>query len=152
MDNQTAFIEIRGATGGDEAKLWGDDLLRMYSRYATKKNWKLTQIDEKTVRIGGLGVFDALKNELENDKTYLGDDDAVRGYFFISFLSLYLYYKILNIIKEKKLTHKISVNEVLLELSRIYEISFDNKKKLGPIPERVSRLMENLGINIKHIP
>lgn len=61
--NQTAYIEIRGATGGDEAKLWGDDLLRMYSRYAAKKNWKLIQIDEKTVRISGYGVFDALKNE-----------------------------------------------------------------------------------------
>lgn len=97
-------------------------------------------------------AFDALKNELENDKTYLSDDDAVRGYFFVSFISLYLYYKILNIIKEKKLTHKISVNEVLLELSRIYEVSFDNKKKLGPIPERVRKLTENLGINIKHIP
>lgn len=97
-------------------------------------------------------AFDALKNELENDKTYLSDDDAVRGYFFISFISLYLYYKILNIIKEKKLTHKISVNEVLLELSRIYEVSFDNKKKLGPIPERVNKLMENLGIKIKPIP
>jgi len=97
-------------------------------------------------------AFDALKNELENDKTYLSDDDAVRGYFFISFISLYFYYKILNIIKEKKLTHKISVNEVLLELSRIYEVSYDNKKKLGPIPERVSKLMKNLGINLKHIP
>jgi len=30
-------------------------------------------------------AFDALKNELENDKTYLGDGDAVRGYFFVSF-------------------------------------------------------------------
>ncbi len=32
-------------------------------------------------------AFDALKNELENYKTYLDDDDAVWGYFFISFLS-----------------------------------------------------------------
>lgn len=97
-------------------------------------------------------AFDALKNELENDKTYLGDEDAVRGYFFISFVSLYLYYKILNLIKEKELTNKISVNEVLLELSKVYEICYDNKRKLGPIPERVNRLTENLGINIKHIP
>lgn len=97
-------------------------------------------------------AFDALKNELENDKTYLGDEDAVRGYFFISFVSLYLYYKILNLIKEKELTNKISVNEVLLELSKVYEICYDNKRKLGPIPERVNRLTENLGITIKHIP
>lgn len=97
-------------------------------------------------------AFDALKNELENDKCYLSDEDAVRGYFFISFVSLYLYYKILNLIKEKELTNKISVNEVLLELSKVYEICYDTKKKLGPIPERVNRLTESLGINIKHIP
>jgi len=97
-------------------------------------------------------AFDALKNELENDKTYLGDEDAVRGYFFISFISLYLYYKILNLIKERELTNKISVNEVLLELSKVYEICYDNKMKLGPIPERVNRLTKNLGITLKHIP
>lgn len=61
--NQTAYIEIRGATGGDEAKLWGQDLLRMYSRFATKKNWKQTQIDDLTLKIVGADVFDLLKNE-----------------------------------------------------------------------------------------
>lgn len=63
MENQTAYIEIRGATGGDEAKLWGQDLLRMYSRFATKKNWKQVQIDELTLKIVGPDVFDLLKNE-----------------------------------------------------------------------------------------
>lgn len=61
--NQTAYIEIRGATGGDEAKLWGKDLLRMYSRFATKKNWKQTQIDELTLKVVGSTVFDDFKNE-----------------------------------------------------------------------------------------
>jgi peptide chain release factor 1 len=63
MLNQTAYIEIRGATGGDEAKLWGQDLLRMYSRFATKKNWKQSQIDDLTLKITGQDVFDELKNE-----------------------------------------------------------------------------------------
>lgn len=61
--NQTAYVEIRGATGGDEAKLWGQDLLRMYSRFATKRNWKQAQIDELTLKIVGPEVFDLLKNE-----------------------------------------------------------------------------------------
>src|SRR5258706_11610521 len=60
---QNAYLEIRGATGGDEAKLWGADLLRMYMRYAVKKGWKMIQMDEKTVRISGPSVFDILKNE-----------------------------------------------------------------------------------------
>jgi len=63
MENQICYIEVRGATGGDEAKIWGQDLLRMYSRYAIKKNWKLIQMDEKTIRISGPDVFDLLKNE-----------------------------------------------------------------------------------------
>ncbi|MEK6816499.1 MAG: transposase, partial [Nanoarchaeota archaeon] len=71
--------------------------------------------------------FDALKNELENDKTYLRDDDAVRGYFFVSFLSLYLHYKVLNLLRKNKINDKVSVNETLMELSKIYMIN-DGKK------------------------
>jgi len=93
-------------------------------------------------------AFDALKNELENDKTYLDDDDAVRGYFFISFLSLYLYYKILNLLRKAKLVEKVSVNEVLLELSKVYEIHLGDKRKLSEIPNKVMKLAESLDMDI----
>ncbi|MEK7497438.1 MAG: PCRF domain-containing protein, partial [Patescibacteria group bacterium] len=61
--NQTCYIEIRGATGGDEAKLWGADLLRMYSRFSLKKGWKTFSVDENVLKITGAQVFDLLKNE-----------------------------------------------------------------------------------------
>jgi peptide chain release factor 1 len=61
--NQKAYIEIRGATGGDEAKLWGADLLRMYIRFCQKKNWKVTQIDDLTIMVSAPGAFDTFKNE-----------------------------------------------------------------------------------------
>lgn len=79
MENQTAYLEIRGATGGDEAKLWGSDLLRMYMRYSVKKNWKLIQLDEKTVRISGMGVFDILKNESGVHRVQRVPDTEKRG-------------------------------------------------------------------------
>jgi peptide chain release factor 1 len=63
MEPQKVYIEIRGATGGDEAKIWGSDLLRMYYRYAIKKNWKASQVSDNTLLIVGAGAFDALKNE-----------------------------------------------------------------------------------------
>lgn len=93
-------------------------------------------------------TFDALKNELENDKTYLGDDDAVRGYFFISFLSLYLHYKILNMLKEKNISNKISVNELLLELSKVYQVTLGQKKSLNSIPAKVEKLISILELDI----
>lgn len=60
---QKIFVEIRGATGGDEAKNWAQDLLRMYFRFAIKKGWKINQISEDTLQITGLDAFDNLKNE-----------------------------------------------------------------------------------------
>ena len=63
MDNQIAYLEVRGAAGGDEAKIWASDLLRMYLRYGQKAGWSVNQIDESTLRIKGPGVFDLLKHE-----------------------------------------------------------------------------------------
>jgi len=63
MDTQTAYIEIRGAAGGDEAKIWASDLLRMYYRYADKAGLKVSQIDDLTLQIKGPQVFDLLKFE-----------------------------------------------------------------------------------------
>lgn len=63
METQTVYLETRGATGGDEAKIWASDLYRMYFRHATKKAWKIIPIDDNTLKITGPGTFDVLKNE-----------------------------------------------------------------------------------------
>ena len=54
-------------------------------------------------------VFDTMKNDLENDKAYLHTSDGVRGYFFITLVSLYIYYSIFWMLRERKLSPKISV-------------------------------------------
>jgi peptide chain release factor 1 len=61
--NQKAYIEIRSATGGDEAKIWASDLARMYTRYAAKRNWKVTTLDDTTIKITGEDAYSALQNE-----------------------------------------------------------------------------------------
>ena len=63
LQNQTVFIEVRGATGGDEAKIWAADLLRMYLKYAAKKGLQASAVDEGTLAVKGTEVFDLLKNE-----------------------------------------------------------------------------------------
>lgn len=89
-------------------------------------------------------AFDAMKNELENDKTHLSDDDAVRGYFFVSFVSLYLYYRLLNVLRKADLIGKVSVNELLFELSKAYLVTYeDGKKRLSEIPKKAEMLAEH---------
>ena len=63
MERQTVYLEVRSAAGGDEAKLWANDLLRMYTRYGTKVNWKMEQVDESTLQITSESVFEILKHE-----------------------------------------------------------------------------------------
>ena len=60
---QKVYLEIRGATGGDEAKIWASDLIRMYLRYAARRGWKVSFLDENTLLIAGHGAWDGLKNE-----------------------------------------------------------------------------------------
>ena len=94
-------------------------------------------------------AFDAMKNELENDKTYLSDDDAVRGYFFISFISLYIYFRILDVLRQKNLIGKMSPNEVLFELSKVYLIYYsDGEKILSEIPAKAEKIERILGLNL----
>jgi len=92
-------------------------------------------------------AFDAFKNELENDKCYLGDVDAVRGYFFVSFLCLYLYFRVLDRIRVAGLTGELSVNELLFLLSKVYVVKCANgKERVSEIPKKVEMLLKKLDL------
>lgn len=72
-EDRDAIIEIRAGTGGDEAALFGADLLGMYQRYAESRGWKFEILDaspnaiggfrEVTARISGEEVFRYIKYE-----------------------------------------------------------------------------------------
>lgn len=93
-------------------------------------------------------AFDAMKNELENDKSYLHTTDGLRGYFFISFISLYMYFSILETLKEKGLSHKISVKEALFELSKIYVIADGARRSLAEIPDKSQKMADAFGLKL----
>ena len=72
-DSKNVILEIRAGTGGDEATLFAQEVLRMYSRYADSKHWKTDLVSvtyssvggmkESIVSIEGKGVFSRLKFE-----------------------------------------------------------------------------------------
>ena len=72
-DEKNVILEIRAGTGGDEAALFGSDLLRMYLRYAERRHWKaevmemndtgIGGIKEAVVLIKGRGAYSRLKYE-----------------------------------------------------------------------------------------
>ncbi|PPI88123.1 peptide chain release factor 1 [Candidatus Pantoea edessiphila] len=52
-DERNCFIEIRAATGGDEAAIFAGDLSRMYIRYAEICNWDVQIINANDSEYGG---------------------------------------------------------------------------------------------------
>ena len=72
-DDKNVILEIRAGTGGEEAALFGADLLRMYMRYAERRGWKtevmemndtgLGGIKEAVMLIKGKGAYSRLKYE-----------------------------------------------------------------------------------------
>jgi peptide chain release factor 1 len=63
MNTDIAIMEFRQGPGGDEARIWANDLMRMYSRYALILGWKVEQLDERVIRIKGVGAFTKLQYE-----------------------------------------------------------------------------------------
>lgn len=57
MKSDIAILEIRGATGGDEAKIWAADLLRMYLKYTQIKQFKTELLDENVLKIRGTNAY-----------------------------------------------------------------------------------------------
>jgi len=52
-DGRSLFLEIRAGTGGDESALFSGDLLRMYTRYAEQRGWRVELVSESPSELGG---------------------------------------------------------------------------------------------------
>jgi peptide chain release factor 1 len=53
-DSRNALVEIRAGTGGEEASLFASELLRAYTRFAEKKNWKHELLSLSYSDLGGI--------------------------------------------------------------------------------------------------
>lgn len=72
-DDRSCIIEIRAGAGGEEAALFANSLLRMYTMYVNRCGWKIEQISSNPTELGGYrevsflidsaGAFGKLKYE-----------------------------------------------------------------------------------------
>ena len=63
VSHSNAILEIRAGAGGDEAKIWANDLLRMYVRFVELIGLKLEYLDDLVIKLRG-------KIELNNQIFY----------------------------------------------------------------------------------
>ncbi|HVZ11731.1 MAG TPA: peptide chain release factor-like protein [Patescibacteria group bacterium] len=63
LDRRNVILEVKGAAGGDEAKIWAKELLRMYQRYAELKGYRAEMFDETAIKLMGRDSFGLFKYE-----------------------------------------------------------------------------------------
>lgn len=57
------ILEVRAATGGDEAALFAEELMQMYKKYAESQGWSAKVIEDLTLEIKGRTAYTALRYE-----------------------------------------------------------------------------------------
>jgi protein subunit release factor A len=67
LDDKNVMLEIRAGTGGDEANIWANDLVEVYTRYAKSQGWSTSMLEEsdstKIIQVQGEAVYSKLKYE-----------------------------------------------------------------------------------------
>ena len=66
-DDKNVFIEVRAGTGGDEATLFAAEIVRMYTRYAELRKWK---VDLTDVNYSSVDGFKDATLMIQGDKVY----------------------------------------------------------------------------------
>lgn len=53
-DEKNIILEVRAGAGGEEAALFGSELVRMYSRYAELHGWRVEMLSSNQTGVGGV--------------------------------------------------------------------------------------------------
>ena len=133
--DRPATIEIRGGAGGDEAKIWAVNLMRMYVRFAEKMKLKVVMIDEGVVKISGpIGPYGLFRYESGVHRVQRIPTTEVHGRIHTSTASVAVLPEISS--------QEVSVNE--------NELSWAFSRAGGPGGQNVNKV--NTAVRLTHIP
>jgi len=93
-------------------------------------------------------MFDAMKNVLNADTSYMQDVEAFQGWMFINHVALQWYYSIYNLLVANKLISKYSVKDVIMHLSGIKKIKINNEWVLAEVTKKTQTLLKKLNVPI----
>jgi len=92
--------------------------------------------------------FDDLKNELEVMPLRVQKVETLQGLLFIFFISLILRAILLRRAREAKLLDKSSVEEILMELSKLRAVKVGGKWRLTEVSKKQRMILEKMEISV----
>jgi len=93
-------------------------------------------------------VFDTFKNTLDADSTYMQNEESLEGLMFINFLAVRMYYKLMNIMREKEILSKYSPDDIINILKHIHKIKIKDTWLTSEITKKTEYILELIGLHI----
>lgn len=93
-------------------------------------------------------MFDAMKNTLDADKTYMQNDKAMEGWMFVNHIALQCYYLIYQQLLKHKMLKKYSVSDFLKFTNRIKKVKINGNWYLAEITKPVQTILQKLDLHI----
>jgi transposase len=92
--------------------------------------------------------FDTLKNTLAQDHSYMHSDTAFEAWCFINHIALTIAYRVLNSLKEKNLTNRYSLKDIMVYLSKIQKIKIGGSWTTAEFTKNTRIVCEKLDLAI----
>lgn len=92
--------------------------------------------------------FRTIFDNLEADATYLSENEQLFGHLFVTYLSLKIVSSLENLIRKAGLSDKYSVADVLLDYSKAYAVTREDRIVDYEVPARLEKLDSDLGVGI----
>lgn len=99
-------------------------------------------------RVGVEVLFDGVKNILDNDTTYMQDNDALEGWMFVNHLALQVHHRIYDLLKTHNMLQKKSIRDFIEYLSDVRIIKVNDQWIMEPMIKEQSTLLQKLKLNI----
>ena len=94
--------------------------------------------------------FDAYKNILHADRTYMQNQQSLEAWMFINHLALMYYYKVYQLLLKNDMLSKYSPIDILTMLLQIRTLKIDGTWITAEISAKMSKLMTKLGVPITY--
>lgn len=93
-------------------------------------------------------AFEAFKDTLDGDVTWMRSRESLQGYLFIHFIALHLYSQVLDHLRRKDLLERYSVQDILAYLSKVCIVEVNGQDRLGEVSKQTRKVIELLEIPI----
>jgi len=88
IKKSNAIIEIRAGAGGDEAKIWASELMRMYQKFCFNHNLKIELIDDLVFKVKGnaqLPIFQLTKENKTEELVETEETEQLSAFNLLRF-------------------------------------------------------------------